>query len=411
MAIGITLGLGALVGGLFTGAASLISGKKNRDASIDSAERTNQANIQMTRETNQTNQAINAANNSTNLQLAREQNQWNLEQWNRENAYNSPANQRELLKAGGFNPAMLGGQFTPSQQLVSADLANQNAVYNNAPNIQDPSQQGIALQHQSQQNGLAQMANAIENGVRVAKGVKEIQKTESDIDRNSVANKLDMEHLKNFAQNTKYLAAHTDRIEKLTPLEIFQYQMQQELLDQRITLGKYQISEEEWKVGNRELIRDAMNLKYKLLQKEFEYVDRFKMSQLKLWASQAWNFATNAQLNNQEYLFRIANGGMSPSDVAMLSATESTNRTSRHNVSMQRLTTERGQDLQYKAAKYNTDSNSMDKYVKFGMNALAIGAATYLGIGGKKKFLQMLPALIKSIKKPSLGGKVGIPFN
>lgn len=149
-----------LVGGaLITGGASLLSsvfgglfGKSSSNAAADAA-------LQAQRETNQ-----------TNLQLAREQNEWNLAQWNRENAYNTPANQKKLLMDAGLNPVLAQGNFTPANQLTSADLANQSA---------DGAVQAANLRAQGGQMFGSSIASGVKNAADTYKAYVEAQRAKA----------------------------------------------------------------------------------------------------------------------------------------------------------------------------------------------------------------------------------------
>lgn len=121
---------------LFTGAAqadaSVYAANKAYQATKLAAEHSyagqvaaNQANIDIANKTNAANRIIASETNEANRKLAEQQNQWNIEQWNRQNQYNSPANQMKLYKEAGLNPVLAQGDFTPAQQLQSAELANQ----------------------------------------------------------------------------------------------------------------------------------------------------------------------------------------------------------------------------------------------------------------------------------------------
>lgn len=125
--------------------------------------------------------------NALNKELAYKQNEWNLEQWQRENEYNSPENQIELLKKAGLNPNLYGGQGATAGQLVSADLANQEAP---PPSAFNPLP-----------------ADSISNVLQGLLGIAEVKKLESETNRNNAAAGLDHTRQVNEMTAGKYIDA------------------------------------------------------------------------------------------------------------------------------------------------------------------------------------------------------------
>lgn len=139
---------------------------------------TNWLNAMGGRKANKTNLQIARETNQTNLQLAREQNQWNLEQWNRQNEYNTPLNQVNLLKEAGLNPNLYKGEGSTAGSLVSADLANQQAV-----SVQNPfggiSDMNLAQGYADFKRTLAETEGIkAETGLNKTKNVNEMKQGE-----------------------------------------------------------------------------------------------------------------------------------------------------------------------------------------------------------------------------------------
>lgn len=196
---------GAAFSGAATAAAQIVAANVAADATRDAAERsyegtvaTNNANIQIandlnstniqnTRETNATNIELNRQNNAANRQLAAQQNQWNIEQWERQNQYNSPANQVELYRKAGLNPASLAGAgWSDAQQLQSAPLANQVAPQIDSPqasalpSLVNPEEGAALIEMQGAAERAKYISQIAQSGADVARSVAEIQKTKSD---------------------------------------------------------------------------------------------------------------------------------------------------------------------------------------------------------------------------------------
>lgn len=204
----ITAGAG-LFSGIFGSIFGSSSSNKNAQLAYESQRETNAVNMQMVRETNATNASNVDRTNAANRELAEKQNQWNIEQWNRENEYNSPAHQVELYKAAGLNPALAAGQFSPAQQLLSTDLANQQAAQAVAPQIEDPAKAALPYKQQALEY-LSQIGKSFRD---FSNGISDTLVKRSEIERNKVLNEVSRYDIK-IAQKQESLMAAT--IKKIT---------------------------------------------------------------------------------------------------------------------------------------------------------------------------------------------------
>lgn len=90
-----------VVNGIFGLGGSAVSAGASREMA--------DATLQATREANQTNIKLQDMANQSNMDLAKYAWQNEVDMWNRQNEYNTPAHQRALLEAAGFNPYLAMG--------------------------------------------------------------------------------------------------------------------------------------------------------------------------------------------------------------------------------------------------------------------------------------------------------------
>lgn len=184
-------GIGTAISGGAQAAGNVVAAGITADATKHAADMsyqgqiaTNDANIRMQESANSANRDIANETNETNIRLAREQNQWNLEQWNRQNEYNSPANQMKLYRDAGLNPVLAQGDFSPAQELTSADLAvAQPSASIQAPRIENPHAKAAEIKLQgalAQSNYLKELVG---NAVDVAQGFTHLKKETTDINK------------------------------------------------------------------------------------------------------------------------------------------------------------------------------------------------------------------------------------
>lgn len=310
------LGLvGSLFGNIFGGSKS----SQNADLAYRSAQETNETNRQIARDTNETNVQMVRETNQANLELAQQQNQWNIEQWNRQNEYNSPANQVELFKQAGINPALVGGQFTPAETLTSADLANQQAPQVQGYQIKDPAQAAMAERMQ----GVEYMKNVGQSLTQFSEGLREWQKTISDIKRNSVLNNVSQAQIDTYAQNIKFMAKQMENIDldmiHRDGLYLEQIMKMKQEINVLQTVADLNKSDKDYKnqlTVNAETQNDINKVQLEIDKVDLDVWKTLRKSQI----AQAWSIAYNQKMQGGlagfELDFRKNNvDGLSPEGI------------------------------------------------------------------------------------------------
>lgn len=108
--------LGSVIPGLGTGAGAAVGltlGLLNAIFGASSQSSANKANLQIARETN-----------DLNYLMFQEQQKFAWDMWKSTNKYNTPAHQRELMQAAGFNPNMLFGYNQGAASNINSPTPN-----------------------------------------------------------------------------------------------------------------------------------------------------------------------------------------------------------------------------------------------------------------------------------------------
>lgn len=221
------------------------------DASYEGQVAANYANIDIANKTNAANRIIANETNEANRELAERQNQWNIDQWNRQNQYNSPANQMKLYKQAGLNPVLAQGDFTPAQELQSADLANQQIGNPMQPaHVDNPAGQSSQIYA----NGMIAAAEMRKDYVR---NMVETAKLGADLIKQNVENgflpKLRKNEVAIGARNIEKVTFDIKRGKDLLPYEINNAFQQFCVLKAQ----EYQFKSQEW--YNKELAQAQAN--------------------------------------------------------------------------------------------------------------------------------------------------------
>lgn len=247
---------------LFTGQSQANASKYSANASYDATKyaadasyqgqiAANNANIDIANKTNAANRIIAYETNDANQRLAQQQNDWNIAQWNRQNAYNSPANQMKLYKQAGLNPVLAQGNFTPAQELQSADLANQQ-IGNpmQAAHVENPAGQSSQIYA----NGVIAAAEMRKDYVR---NMVETAKLGAELIKQNVENgflpKLRKNEVTIGAKNIEKVTFDIKRGKDLLPYEINNAFQQFCVLKAQ----EYQFKSQEW--YNKELAQAQQN--------------------------------------------------------------------------------------------------------------------------------------------------------
>lgn len=311
-----------LVGSLFGNIFGASQSSKNADLAYRSAQETNETNRQIAQETNRTNIDMVRETNQANRDLAALQNEWNIEQWNRQNEYNSPAHQVELYKEAGINPALVGGQFTPAQTLTSADLANQQPPQVSPYRVQDPA---LASQNERMQ-GVEYMKQMGQSLTEFSNGLRDWQKTISDIRRNSVLNNVSQSQIDSYSKNIEYFSKQIENINLDMIHKDGLYLEQIMKLKQEInvlrTVSDLNLSESGYKKQltiNADTKNAIDKLQYKIDEVDLQMWGQLRSSQIAQAFSIAYNQRMQGGLNAFELDFRKNNNdGLSPEGLLQL---------------------------------------------------------------------------------------------
>ena len=420
----ITAGAG-LFSNIFGSIFGSSSSRKQAEFAYRSQQETNQTNLEIARQTNETNRQNVLDTNEANLNLAREQNQWNLDQWNRENEYNSPAHQVELYKAAGLNPALVGGNFTPAQQLMSADLANQQAPQAFAPQINDPAKAALPY-NQDAIKYLQGIGSALE---KFANGIGDASMKESQIKRNEILNNVSSSDIRLAAKQESIMAESIKKVQNENEFfsrtfeeRLIQVQQASDLNDALYNIYNQDIA---IKHGQQRLISAQATheeVKSALAYIGLMYCALEKEANLARVASETY---VNNSRGNQlgiENDFMAAHGGYKSSDLVGMYVADKGLEGTKYSSDKHAETIKsegranrwtnimlQNQRLGYED-KWRTHSE-VREYTKMFINGLAIGAGTYFGVasGAPNKFVGGILKTVRAFKanklplqKPSL---------
>lgn len=409
----ITAGAG-LFSNIFGSIFGSSSSKKNAELAYRSQQETNQTNLEIARQTNETNRQNVLDTNEANLNLAREQNQWNLEQWNRENEYNSPAHQVALYKAAGLNPALASGQFSPAQQLLSTDLANQQAAQAVAPQIEDPAKAALPYKQQALEF-LTQIGKSLGT---FANGLSDASIKESQIKRNQILNDVSRYDIK-IAQKQESLMAETikkiqnenDLFSKTFEARLIQAWQAVDLNDQLFTLNneeiaiKHGLSRLTAAQADHEEVKTAMSII------GLKYCEQMNQAELYRLAADTYRMNMEGMQKNLENDFMRNNGGYTSSDLVGMYVADKSFEGTKYSADKSAETiraegrANRWTNIQMQNQrlgfedKWHTHSN-VREYTKLFVNGLAVGAGTYFGVtaGAPGKFASGLLRTVNAFK-------------